>query len=276
MAADRRNHGLPHRHQRLAPSIACVPHRLRGNPPDNAIAPDPTFQRAWSGTFSGSLITPTAYTKFDIYTNQSLFPGWQRDPCVAAGQFVPATCPNGNWDPKETNDNPPTKIWPAGNTIAMQVWYDFDSDGTPDRIEWYLNLPLDSSNAWSYASKLTEYGTNAPWPNVGPPVIPGGLTGTANKPFPASIPSDKPATVTLYLYGGSNQEDKNGKILQFDVPVSVNTSTLTNRASWLQPPYQPLTGLMPPRKLYFPWMMFQRPRASDVQTEPAFAQAPGR
>jgi hypothetical protein len=252
----------------LAPSISCVPHRPLGNPPDNSIAPDPSYQRAWTGTFSGNLIAPAAYTKFAIYTNQSLFPGWQRDPCVAAGQFVPSNCPNGNWDPKlDPNQQP---IWPAGNTIAMQVWYDFESDGTPDRIEWYLNLPLDSSNTWSYASKLTEYGTNAPWPNQGPPVILGGLTGQANKPFPTSIPSNQPATVSLYIYGGSTPEDKNGKISQFPVPVSVNASPLTNRASWIQPPYQPLTGQPAPRKkLHFPWIVF-----NPVPTTPQARQQP--
>jgi len=77
----------------LAPSIVCVPKRLHGNPPDNSIAPEPERVRSWSGKFSGNLITPTQYTKFALYTNQSLFPGWQQDPCVAGGQFVPNSCP---------------------------------------------------------------------------------------------------------------------------------------------------------------------------------------
>jgi hypothetical protein len=243
----------------LADSVVCVPKRTRGNPPDNAIAPDLHFQRAWQGTFSGSLITQTDYTRFSIYSNQSLFPGWQRDPCVAAGQFVPANCPNGNWNPViiTPTAGPTVTVWPAANAISMQFWYDFESDGTPDRIEWYLNLPLDASNSWSYDNKLTDHATNAPWPNRGVPVIVGGLTGTFTKPFPASIPADKPATVTLYLYGGSSPEDLNGKISQFDVPVSVNASPLTNRASWIMPPYRPLFGAVRHR-VFLPWLPIHR------------------
>ncbi len=239
----------------LAGSVVCVPKRLRGNPPDTPVVmPDATRVRVWSGTFSGSLITQTQYTRFNLYTNQSLFPGWQRDPCVAGGPNVPATCPNSNWDQQDANNKP---VPPAGNTISFQVWYDFDSDGAPDRIEWYQNVALDSSNTWSYQSKLTEHATNVPWPFQGPPVILGGLTGTANKPFPDSIPADKPATITLYMYGGSNNEDKNGKISQFDVPVSVNASPLTNRASWIMPPYRRLFGERRYR-LLFPWVPVQK------------------
>lgn len=240
----------------LAPSIACVPKRPRGNPPEPSnFMPDAQLVRAWTGTFSGQLVNPTPYTQFSIYTNQSLFPGWQLDPCTAGGEFVPATCPNGNWSPKADPNGKP--IWPAGNTLTMQVWYDFDSDGTPDRIEWYQNMPLDASNAWSYDNKLTEYATQAPWPNsgAGVSVILGGLDGTKTAPFPQNIPSSKPATVTLYLYGGSNQEDLNGKISQFDVPVSVNASPLSNRASWIKPPYQRNATLPPHRnRLHLPWM----------------------
>ena len=92
------------------------------------------------------------------------------------------------------------------------------------------------------------------------PVILGGLTGTAKAPFPANIPSSSPATISLYIYGGSNQEDKTGKVSQFDVPVSVNASPLTNRASWIQPPYKPTTSLVlpPPQlKFFLPWVARQ-------------------
>lgn len=245
---------FPSSTQSIDGSIVCVPHRLRGNPPDSpVIFPDASRVRVWSGQFSGNLITQTAYTRFALYTNQSLFPGWQRDPCVAGGPNVPSSCPNSNWDQKDAQGNP---IAPAGNTVTFQIWYDFDSDDTPDRVEWYQNMALDSSNTWSYQSKLTEYATNVPWPNQGPPVVVGGATGTYNAPFPANIPSDKPATITLYMYGGSNTEDVNGKISQFDVPVSVNASPLTNRASWLMPPYRPLFGAVRHR-LLMPWVPTQ-------------------
>jgi hypothetical protein len=58
------------------------------------------------------------------------------------------------------------------------------------------------------------------------------------------------------MYGGSNNEDKNGKISQFDVPVSVNASPLTNRASWIMPPYRPLFGAARHR-LHLPWLPLQ-------------------
>ena len=94
------------------------------------IAPPPASDlRTWSGTFSGKLLSDARQqvTRFTLYTNQSLFPGWQQDPNV------------------------------AGNTVTVRFIYDFDSDGTTDRIEVLQNAPLSSGNAFLYESKLTEY-----------------------------------------------------------------------------------------------------------------------
>jgi hypothetical protein len=206
----------------LNDSIVCVPGRPDLGTPN--IQPAPGFVRTWSGTFSGTL-EREAVTHFAIHTNQSLFPGWQRDPCVQGGPAVQPPCPSA------ALSNP----YAGGNVMTMYILYDFNSDGEQDRIEQYYNMPLSEGNAWSYANKQTDYRFSLSWPNLPPPVAVVGSPGKNPDPFPESIPADAPATVTLVLFGGST--DPRSITANYAVPVSVNADPLTDRASWVRPPY---------------------------------------
>jgi hypothetical protein len=212
----------------LDDSIVCVPGR-----PDvqgTNVPADPPYVRSWQGTFSGELDSD-AFTHFNIFTNQSLFPGWQLDPCVAGGDLVPSDCPSFG----VTNQ---TGTAVGANAFTMQVSYDFDSDGTPDRQEQYRMMTLSIGNSWTYENKQTHDKFDQPWPFAAPPMIVGGRDGTKVAPFPASIPADKPGTIIVEMWGGTMcQNSPDCARASYPVPISVNADPVTNRASWIEPPY---------------------------------------
>ena len=188
--------------------------------------PEPGFVRSWQGTFSGVKDTEDI-TKFNIFTNQSLFPGWQLDPCVAGGLDVPPGCKSAG-----------SKVY-GGNAFSSQVSYDFDSDGTPDRIEQYLMMSLSIGNSWSYENKQTNYKFDQQWPSSPPPMLLGGTDGTKKADFPAFIDPAKPATITVQMWGGTLCELSDCVNASYSVPISVNADPVTDRASWIEPPYGP-------------------------------------
>ena len=154
------------------------------------------------GTFSGTLVDGAKATRMAVYTDQSLFPGWQVDPTR------------------------------AGNAVTMKVSYFFDpSHTTPDRVETYQNAALNVGDAFFYENKITEFyfdqvfglklGTAGPNPN------PVHITGAS---FPAVINN---GIIVLHVYGGSVGTFKK------QVPVSIDAAILTNRASWIKAPYTP-------------------------------------
>lgn len=172
------------------------------------IVPPPASDiRSWTGTFSGKLVSSPLQqvTRFAIYTNQALFPGWQQDPSV------------------------------AGNTVSVRFVYDFNSDGIPDRVEVLQNSPLSSGNAFQYESKLTEYTGDRLFngPIGRGSVFIGSLENGViayTAPFPAEVTN---GTLTVQFYGGSNPNTG----LLHPYYVSQDASPLTNRASWVKPPY---------------------------------------
>ncbi|MFO1417189.1 MAG: glycosyl hydrolase [Methylotetracoccus sp.] len=180
----------------------------------------------WTGHFCGKLIggsTGTAATRMAIHMNPALNAGWQRDPTI------------------HTNGH-------------VRVEYDFDNDGTTDRIEVVVGgLDLNNTFAIGY-QKFTDYYfrcyANFPTspPNqcsvktsgfygdddtsANPPyivVLDGRLPGT-NQPFPATVGY---GTVKVQVYG---QAGVNGPT-KVALPVSVGTDPLLGRASWIRPPY---------------------------------------
>ncbi|MBV9267415.1 MAG: hypothetical protein JO061_14685 [Acidobacteriaceae bacterium] len=190
----------------LDPSLKTVPVRPDAAKSTPIDIPDSSVIVSWTGTFSGRLVAEDKpVTRFALYFDQSLFPGWQRDPKKAP------------------------------NTVTIRFLYDFDSDGTPDRIEIVQNVPMVDGNCFLYQSKVTEYYTDQYFggPDGRIPVFvgiknqPGG-----NAPFPAVV---KNGTLTVEIYGGSGAQPL------FPVPVSVEADPLLNRASWVEPPYGPLS-----------------------------------
>lgn len=220
--------GYPQNAGALMDSIVCIPAR-----PDTGganVPPAKEYVRSWSGTFSGALVKNDVkpHTRFALYTDQSLFPGWEIDPCVSGGNGLPNNCQNNGL-------NPPNG--PGGNAFTMQISYDFNADGKFERIEQYRNAALEAPNAFSYGNRQTDYRFDQiyPFANLSPMIL-GGPDGTKTAPFPDSIPANKPATIKVQLWGGTIT---GGVKAQFPVPFSVNAAQLTNRASWILPPYGP-------------------------------------
>ena len=72
---------------------------------------------------------------------------------------------------------------PVGaNAFTMQVSYDFDSDGTPDRQEQYRMMTLSIGNSWTYENKQTHDKFDQQWPFAAPPMILGGPDDTKVRP----------------------------------------------------------------------------------------------
>lgn len=272
----------------ILPSLAIVPVRDpndkdrhdTGTPPDPVLYPGKVL--SWVGRFNGQLIgatdqdctppsgfsksgcdptkTPQAITRMALYTDQCLYPGWQR-------------C--------QTNES-------SGNTITVRVSYYFDTKKcdpvvgmtcTPDRVETYGNVALQANdNTFLGMNKITEYyfgGVNLSEPQLlgqpPKPAVSGGFNGTfylglvgggarsdvaalpigTCLPAPCAFWSDPnngvklgvggvfPKTVEngammLQLYGGSPGPNN----IMRDIPVSVDTNPVLGRASWIQPPYE--------------------------------------
>jgi hypothetical protein len=178
-------------------------------PKDNEIV-------SWKGKFSGSRIGGTKpLTRFSLFTNESVFPGWQQD-----------------------NSKAP-------NTVTARFNYDFDSDGVYDRVEILQNVPLFAGNAFLFKSKITEYYFNQIYGGIigQIPVFVGDGKGGGLQPFPVTVAD---GTLQVQIYGGSGPQPL------FPVNVSVDASPLINRASWVKPPYGPAPPrpplLSPPRE----------------------------
>ena len=206
----------------LAGSIVCVP-KIPTIDIVSGTMPDSKYVRTWQGKFSGTLLkSPNQqHSQFAIYTNHSLFPGWQQDPCVQGGPLIPPGCPA----------YPPGSPPPSGNVVDFQISYDFDSNGKPDRVEAYVNAPLFFANAFTYANKQTDYHFGYGfWPiPTNQKIV---ITGSS---FPTTVTN---GTVQLDMWGGGGQGFAGGLDALFPVPVSVNADPLTNRASWVMPPYR--------------------------------------
>jgi hypothetical protein len=188
----------------LAQTVESVPER-----PDKAdstpIKPpdDQGLIKSWTGRFSGSLLPEgNDMTRFAIYTNQALKPGWQQDQQGAA------------------------------TVIAVRIIYDFDSDGTPDRMETLQNVPMYFGNSFLYQSKITEYYFDGVYGDSRGqiPLFLGDDRGSYKDAFPSTVSN---GTVTVQVWGGSTAAP------QLPVQISEDASPLLNRASWVRPPFRP-------------------------------------
>jgi hypothetical protein len=215
---------------RIAPSLSIVP-KSTGNCsnidlPGEANCPNSNKAYAeWTGTFSGTRVGSRPFTQMTIYTDPALHTGWQQDPGIHA-------------------------------TTNVRIEYFFNAmSQTPDRIEVHAGVPEYSGNTFTIGThKITPYyfgayncvDKNPPNPNAKPCVdSTSGLYGltappgllvildnrfAATAPFPASVTCGR-IKVQVFGHAGPVQDIKR------DVPVSVGTSPLLNRASWVQPPY---------------------------------------
>jgi len=189
----------------------------------------------WTGTFKGTRVGDKPLTQLAIYTDPAIHLGWEQ-----------ATKPKGN--------------------THVRVEYYFDAvnhSDRPDRIELFW-LPSVAGNTFvMLQNKITHYYLHCYHPfgnaddgNIGkcdgtlsgfyglslagidepqPQVVVldrrrPGYPNIDNPSFPASVTCGK---IKVQVYGAASafQSDK------VPVPVSVGSSPLLNRASWVQPPY---------------------------------------
>ena len=99
-------------------------------------------------------------------------------------------------------------------------------------------MNLSIGNSWTYENKQTHYKFDQQWPGNPPPMIVGGPDGTRTATFPTSIPTDRPATITVQMWGGTLcQNSPDCAKASYPVPISVNADPITDRASWIEAPY---------------------------------------
>jgi hypothetical protein len=216
---------------KVIPSLSIVP-VATGNCADVDLPGGPNCANSnkayaeWTGIFKGNLVGSKPFTQMTIYTDPALHVGWQQDPNIRANTHV-------------------------------RVEYYFDANNaSPDRVEVYTLSSAHGNTFVMLQNKITPYyfgcyaqsanfgqcvtsGPNANTGLYGPddPVLSPGKIMLDDRfapaaPFPASVRKGK-IKVQVYGQAGSNHA------IKLPVPVSVGTSPLLNRASWVQPPYEP-------------------------------------
>ena len=210
---------------RIMPSLSIVP-VATGNCSDIDLPGGPNCANSnkayaeWTGTFKGTLVGSKPFTQMVVYTDPALHVGWQQDPSIRANTHV-------------------------------RVEYFFDSTNTdPDRIEVYTLPSVNGNSFVMLQNKMTPYyfGCYSDQSNFGAcNNMDSGLYGPDNPalspgkialddrfapavPFPASVTCGK---IKVQVYGQAGPDTA----IKVPVPVSVGTSPLLNRASWVQPPY---------------------------------------
>jgi hypothetical protein len=223
---------------RIEPSIGIVPVST-GNCADVDLPGGPTCQSSnkayaeWTGFFKGNRVGNKPFTQLAIYTDPAIHAGWEQDPFI------------------------------KGNTHVRVEYYFDAAHTTPDRIEIFTLSSFSGNSFVMDKNKITHYYLRCyhPFGNPNDGDI-GKCDGTSSgfyglsltgldQPQPQVVVLDRrrppdpniedpsfPPSVTcgkikVQVYGqaGSDQSAKN------PVPVSVGTSPLLNRASWVQPPY---------------------------------------
>src|SRR5438874_3226459 len=213
---------------RIVPSLSIVP-VATGNCSDIDLPGGPNCTDSneayaeWTGTFKGNVVGSKPFTQMTVYTDPALHIGWQQDPNIRA------------------------------NTHVRVEYYFNSTNTTPDRIEVYTRPSFFGNTFVMLGNKITPYyfgayncvDKNPPNPNAKPcDDSTSGLYGlgdpglkvtldnrfAATAAFPASVTCGK---IKVQVYGQTGPDQP----IKVPVPVSVGTSPLLDRASWVQPPY---------------------------------------
>ena len=210
---------------RITPSLSIVP-VATGNCSDLDLPGGPNCANSnkayaeWTGTFKGNLVGSKPFTQMTVYTDPAIHVGWQQDPTIRA------------------------------NTHVRVEYYFVSTNSTPDRVEVYTLPSVQGNTFVMLQNKFTPYyfGCYSDKTNFGacnnlssglygpddPALSPGKIAlddrFVPAAPFPATVTCGK-IKVQVYGQAGANNA------IKMPVPVSVGTSPLLNRASWVQPPY---------------------------------------
>jgi len=203
----------------------------------------PTYIR-WDGKFNGNLVggtlngTSLAISRFAVYFNPSLRPGWQRNPFIGSNANVRVSYFFGGDTTK-----------PADRIETFDIGMDpsnsfvnFVNRVTPYDAQCISDVSVDTGACAATGGKINPSGYYTGGSPVGspptgrllwlgnPPPGTGGLT-----PFPSCV---KNGAIRIEVWGGAGPEmTSDSRIIRYPMPVSVDASPLTNRASYVQPPY---------------------------------------
>jgi hypothetical protein len=210
---------------RIMPSLSIVP-VATGNCSDLDLPGGPNCMNSnkayaeWTGTFKGNLVGSKPFTQMTVYTDPALHIGWQQDPNIRANSHVRVEYffDSTNQDP----DRVEVYTLPSvnGNTFVM-----LQNKFTP----YYFGCYSDKTNFGACNSLSSGlYGPDNPALSPGKIALDDRFAPAA--PFPANVTCGK-IKVQVYGQAGADQA------IKIPVPVSVGTSPLLDRASWIQPPY---------------------------------------
>jgi hypothetical protein len=240
---------------RIMPSLGIVPVStgncsdldLPGNPSgpnggDQNCRQSNKAYAEWTATFSGNLVGTRPFTQMTIYTDPAVHIGWEQDFTMRSNTHVRVEYyftnpPHPNPDRVEVLTLPS----PPGNTFVMEknkltsYYAGCYSDktnfglcnGTQSGLYGLANVP-------DLAFEKVNLDNRFEVPNCDP-TSSDCYRGAA--PFPSSVPC---GTIKVQVYGQAGADQGAKK----PIPVSVGTSPLLNRASWIQPPYD--GGSCPP------------------------------
>jgi hypothetical protein len=240
---------------RILPSLSIVPiatgicsdQDLPGNP-SGPNGGDPNCRQSnkayaeWTSTFSGNLVGSRPFTQMTIYTDPAVHIGWEQDPSMRSNtharvEYYFTDPPHPNPDRVEVL----TLASPPGNTFVMEK-----NKMTPYYAGCYATFPDPSvcngnqsglyglANIPALAFEKVTLDNRFEVPNCDP-TSSDCYRGAA--PFPSSVTC---GTIKVQVYGQAGADHTVKK----PIPVSVGTSPLLNRASWIQPPYD--GGSCPP------------------------------
>ena len=174
----------------------------------------------WTGTFKGNLVGSKPFTQMTVYTDPALHIGWQQDPTIRATTHVRVEYYFVSTNPTPDRVEVCTLPSVQGNTFVM-----LQNKFTP----YYFGCYSDKTN-FGECNNLSSglYGPDDPALSPGKIALDDRFVPAA--PFPPTVVCGK-IKVQVYGQAGANNA------IKMPVPVSVGTSPLLNRASWVQPPY---------------------------------------
>lgn len=185
----------------------------------------------WEGTFKGNLVGSKPYTQMAIYVNPALHPGWQQDPSFN-DRRVGATHVRIEYYFNAMNQIPDRVevVWAPsyfGNTFVMQ-----EHKITNYYFRCYNSLCGEADIGLCDGKGSGFYGLSLerPDPHQTFVVVRDARPGIPNQEFPCNVRCGK---IKVQVYGPAGSEPST----KVPVHVSVGTSPLLNRASWVQPPY---------------------------------------
>ena len=229
---------------RIMPSLSIIPKAtgicsdvdLPGNPSgpnggDQQCRSSNKAYAEWTGTFKGNLIGTRPFSQMAVYTDPALHVGWEQDANIHSNTHVRieyyfTNPPHPNPDRVEVLFGPSA----PGNSFVM-----LSNKITP----YYVGCYSDRRNFGACnGTQSGLYGLGDPGlfvsldnrfevPNCDP-TNSNCYRGAA--PFPSSVTC---GTIKVQVFGQAGAD----QLAKAPVPVSVGTSPLLNRSSWVQPPY---------------------------------------